>query len=45
VDDPGNQVGLFPSIAFGADGLPVISHLDNTAGALRVTKCANSACR
>jgi hypothetical protein len=45
VDDPGNQVGLFPSMAFGPDGLPVISHLDNTASSLRVTKCANTACR
>jgi hypothetical protein len=44
VDDPVNIVGLFPSIAIGADGLPIISHRDDTAGALRVTHCGNTAC-
>jgi hypothetical protein len=44
VDDPANTVGLYSSIAIGADGLPVISHHDVTAGALRVTKCGNAAC-
>ena len=33
-----------PSIAIGADGLPVISHQDVTAEALRVTHCGNAAC-
>jgi hypothetical protein len=45
VDDPANEVGYLTSLAIGADGLPVISHLDATAGALRVTKCGNPACR
>lgn len=44
VDDPANFVGQFSSIAIGADGLPVISHRDVTAGALRVTHCGNAAC-
>jgi hypothetical protein len=44
VDDPANYVGSYTSIAIGADGLPVISHFDGTAGSLRVTKCGNTAC-
>ena len=44
VDDPANQVGKFTSIAIGADGLPIISYLDSTAAALRVTHCGNPAC-
>ena len=44
VDDPANLVGIMPSLAFGADGLPVISHMDETAGALRVTHCHDLGC-
>jgi len=44
VDDPDNRVGRFASLAIGADGLPLISHLDETANALRVTHCGNAAC-
>jgi hypothetical protein len=44
VDDPGNTVGFYTSIAIGSDGLPIISHLDVTASALRVTHCGNVAC-
>lgn len=44
VDDPGNQVGFYSSIAIGFGGLPVISHHDVTAKALRVTRCGNVAC-
>jgi hypothetical protein len=44
VDAPGNQVGFFTSIAIGSDGLPIISHRDQTASALRVTHCGNAAC-
>jgi hypothetical protein len=44
VDDPANNVGSYTSIAIGADGRPVISHLDATASALRVTKCGNAQC-
>jgi hypothetical protein len=43
-DDVTNTVGLYTSIAVPADGRPVVSHLDSTAGALRVTKCGNPAC-
>ena len=32
------------SIAVGADGFPVISFVDEWAGALKVAKCANAAC-
>lgn len=44
VDDPANNVGQGTSIAVPADGLPVISYADVTAGALKVAKCANPAC-
>lgn len=44
VDNPTNIVGVQPSVAIGSDGLAVISHRDNTAGALRVTNCLNVAC-
>lgn len=44
VDDQANKVGSQSSIAIGADGLPVVSHYDQTAGALRVTHCGNPAC-
>lgn len=43
-DPPANSVGLYSSIAIGADGLPVISYHDATAGALKVVKCGNDAC-
>ena len=45
VDDPANSVGATTSLAIGSDGLPVISHFDSTAGALRVTKCASRTCQ
>jgi hypothetical protein len=44
VDDPVNQVGLYTSIAIGADGMPIISYLDLTAGALKVAKCHKASC-
>ena len=44
VDDPANNVGLYTSIALGADGFPVISYQDSTAGALKVVKCNDAAC-
>lgn len=44
VDDPANDVGVHLAMAIGADGLPVISYHDATAGALKVAKCANAAC-
>ncbi len=45
VDDPVNQVGFDPSIAIGADGLPVISYRDDTAGTLKVAKCGARGCQ
>lgn len=39
VDDPANQVGLYPSIAVGSTGLPVISYYDSTARVLKVAQC------
>jgi len=44
VDDPANRVGSQTSIAIDSGGLPVISYYDETAGALKVAKCANAAC-
>jgi hypothetical protein len=44
VDDPVNQVGFDSAIAIGADGLPVISYADLTAGTLKVAKCVNATC-
>lgn len=44
VDDTANDVGRFTSIAIGADGLPVIGYLDDTALSLKVAKCNDAAC-
>ncbi len=44
VDDPANLVGSSTSIATGADGLPVVSYHDATAGALKLLRCGNLAC-
>ena len=44
VEDGANAVGQSHSIAIGADGFPVISYLDATAGALKVAKCASADC-
>ncbi len=44
VDDPANSVGKDSSMALGADGFPVISYYDQTAGALKVAKCNDAAC-
>ena len=37
-------VGFSPSIALGADGLPVISYADRTTSDLKVAKCNDAAC-
>jgi hypothetical protein len=42
--DTGDEIGNYPSIAMGADGLPVISHYDSTNGNLMVTHCSNLDC-
>ncbi len=44
VHDPASTVGYYTSIAIGADGMPVISYLDATAGALMVAHCNNVTC-
>ncbi len=45
VDDGGaNVVGIRTSLAIGTDGLPVISHHDDTSGDLEFVKCGNAAC-
>jgi hypothetical protein len=43
-DQTVNQVGLDTAIAIGADGLPIISYADLTAGTLKVAKCGNPSC-
>jgi hypothetical protein len=43
-DHPTNTVGEYSSIAIGADGFPVISYYDRTAGGLKVAKCVNVNC-
>lgn len=45
IDDPVNSVGDSLSLAVPSDGLPVMSYWDNTAGALKVAKCVDAACR
>jgi hypothetical protein len=44
VVDTNHPVGYFTSIAIGSDGLPIISHLDITDGALLVTHCNDTLC-
>jgi len=42
--DTVNDVGRFPSLTIGVDGLPVLSYQDASNGDLKVAKCANGAC-
>jgi hypothetical protein len=44
VDDPADSVGTNGSMAISADGLPIISHFNISAQAVRVTHCGNAAC-
>ena len=44
VDNPGNNVGNYASIAVGSDGLPVITYWDLTDHVLKVAKCGSAAC-
>ena len=44
VDASANNVGLWTSLALGADGFPVISYYDDTDDALKVAKCDDVAC-
>jgi hypothetical protein len=43
-DDPADSVGSFTSMAIAANGLPIISHFNLSASALRVTRCGNVTC-
>jgi len=43
ISDP-DDIGRYPSVAIGADGLPIISHSNATDGDLMVTKCRNMEC-
>lgn len=43
-DPPGVDVGRYPALAIGADGLPVIAYRDATNHALKVVKCLNASC-
>jgi len=43
VDDPDYSVGLYTSLAIGADGMPIISYV-TAAGALRTAHCNDVAC-
>lgn len=45
VDDAFSVVGVDPSLALGADGLPIVSYQHATNGALRVAKCGTLSCR
>jgi hypothetical protein len=42
--ESGGFVGQYSAIAFGIDGLPVVSYHDTTNGDLKVAKCVNAAC-
>ncbi len=44
VDDPTNEVGRATSITIGADGLPIISYIDETADLLKLVHCNDVAC-
>ena len=44
VDSSSADIGRFPSIAIGTDGLPIISYYDLTNGDLEVVKCGNISC-
>jgi hypothetical protein len=40
----GANVGAYPSVTIGTDGLPIISYYDDTNKTLKVAKCANPFC-
>lgn len=44
VTAPADAQGFYPSIAVGADGLPIVSHQSAITDSLYVTACANAAC-
>jgi hypothetical protein len=42
--EPGLWEGLAPSVSIGANGLPLVAHLDSPAYALKVTRCGDVRC-
>ncbi|MFC1780345.1 integrin alpha, partial [Patescibacteria group bacterium] len=44
IDSSADEIGDYNSIAIGTDGLPIISHGDDTNDDLRVCKCTDAAC-
>lgn len=42
--DTGEDVGEYPALTIGSDGLPVISYYDRLSGYLKVLHCGNIAC-
>ena len=44
VSTPSQSVGFFSSIAVAPDGRPVVAHLPDAGGTLRITRCGNPAC-
>lgn len=45
ISRPDGAIGTFPSIAIGADGFPVIAHVDSGNTVLYLTRCKDLACR
>jgi predicted regulator of Ras-like GTPase activity (Roadblock/LC7/MglB family) len=44
IDNTSIDVGAFPSLTEGRDGLPIISYHDTTKGDLKVAHCSNAMC-
>ncbi len=42
--DAASSPGVGPSMALGSDGFPVVSHISQTSGEVRVTSCGNADC-
>ena len=42
--DSASGVGMYTSIAIGADGMPAIAYYDSTNGALKFARCADKDC-
>jgi hypothetical protein len=42
--DSAGHVGLYPSLAIGTDGLPIISYYNETNQDLKIAKCLNQKC-
>ena len=44
IDDNGNDLGYYTSIAVLPDGRPVVAYLDGTAGTLKMVRCGSARC-